>query len=128
MKPKESMKSYLGRLMDFHRKLSSGGYGVYSGTHGWSKLDPNAKECVLVGHPEGVKGYKLWYMKKKSFFTVEMKSSKMWRRAMEEENENLQNTQPWELVTKPEGIKFIISKWLFRKKMDEAGNCMKFKA
>ncbi|GBL62304.1 hypothetical protein AVEN_460-1, partial [Araneus ventricosus] len=42
----------------------------------------------------------------------------MWRRAMEEENENLQNTQTWELVTKPEGIKFIISKWLFPTEMD----------
>ncbi|GBM65156.1 hypothetical protein AVEN_185793-1 [Araneus ventricosus] len=34
-----------------------------------SKLDLKAKECVLVGYPEGVKGYKLWDMKKKNFFT-----------------------------------------------------------
>lgn len=33
-----------------------------------TKLDPKATECVLVGYPEGVKGYKLWDRKTDKFF------------------------------------------------------------
>ncbi|GBN86352.1 hypothetical protein AVEN_200627-1 [Araneus ventricosus] len=33
-----------------------------------SKLDTKTKECVLVGYPEGVKGYKLWDIKKKLLY------------------------------------------------------------
>lgn len=33
-----------------------------------TKLDPKAIECVLVGYPEGVKGYKLWDMRNDEFF------------------------------------------------------------
>lgn len=32
------------------------------------KLDPKAEECVLVGYPEGVKGYKLWNFEEDHFF------------------------------------------------------------
>ncbi|GBM87359.1 hypothetical protein AVEN_112786-1 [Araneus ventricosus] len=48
------------------------GCGTWSHVHSHSiqnKLHSKAKECVLVGYPEGVKGYKLWDLKKKSFFT-----------------------------------------------------------
>ena len=32
-----------------------------------NKFDPKAIECVLVGYPDGIKGYKLWDLKKKKF-------------------------------------------------------------
>ncbi|GBM65506.1 Retrovirus-related Pol polyprotein from transposon TNT 1-94 [Araneus ventricosus] len=54
--------------------------------------------------------------------------SKIWQRAVEEGIENLQIIQTWELVTKPAGVKLIASRWLFRKKKDEARNGVKFKA
>ncbi|KFM72654.1 Retrovirus-related Pol polyprotein from transposon TNT 1-94, partial [Stegodyphus mimosarum] len=52
----------------------------------------------------------------------------MWLKAMEEEIQNLTQAQTWELTTKPQGAKVIPFRWLFRKKKDEIGNRVKFKA
>lgn len=52
----------------------------------------------------------------------------MWQEAMKSEIENLQQAQTWELVPKPSNTKLITSRWIFRKKKDEAGNSIKFKA
>ncbi|GBL79308.1 hypothetical protein AVEN_92515-1 [Araneus ventricosus] len=75
----------------------------------------NAKE---TGGASGVEECKTPTTVKEALASTE---SKMWQRAMEEEIENLQNTQTWELFTKPAGVKLITSRWLFRKKKDEAG-------
>ncbi|GBN44502.1 Retrovirus-related Pol polyprotein from transposon RE1 [Araneus ventricosus] len=47
---------------------------------------------------------------------------------MNEEITNLTQAQTWELTTKPLGVRIISSRWLFRKKKDEAGKRAKFKA
>lgn len=52
----------------------------------------------------------------------------LWQKAMEEEIGNLQKAQTWELVPRPPSAKVITSKWVFRKKRDNEGKCIKFKA
>ena len=47
---------------------------------------------------------------------------------MVEEMESLQNNETWALVELPNGINIIGSKWVFKKKMNVAGQVEKFKA
>lgn len=54
--------------------------------------------------------------------------AEMWKQAMEEEIGNLQRAQTWELVPRPPNTKVITSRWIFRKKRDNEGKCIKFKA
>jgi hypothetical protein len=46
---------------------------------------------------------------------------------MVEETKSLHNNETWDLVKLPSGIKLIGRKWVFKKKMNVAGQIEKFK-
>ncbi|GBL74308.1 Retrovirus-related Pol polyprotein from transposon TNT 1-94 [Araneus ventricosus] len=198
---------------------------LYRSSQRRRKFDPKAQECVLVGYPDGIKGYKLWNLKEKRFLIsrdvtfqedvfpfnqgadeidrylgnninypdeelnndlpyctnqpaekdecdaeetvpeeIDIEScstrpsehlaketpparpkqedrdpvtvkealsspeANLWRKTINEEITNLTQAQTWELITKPPGMRIIPSRWLFRKKKDEAGKRANFKA
>jgi len=51
-----------------------------------------------------------------------------WQLAMDEEIKSHQQNSTWKLDELPPGRKAIKAKWVFRRKMDEAGNVCRFKA
>lgn len=54
--------------LDSLRVFGCRAWSVRSRLRKKGKLDPKAEECVLVGYPEGVKGYKLWNLEDDRFF------------------------------------------------------------
>lgn len=54
--------------------------------------------------------------------------SQLWRKAMEDEFNSLQENQTWELVDLPSGRKAINVKWVFKTKRDVKGNITRHKA
>jgi hypothetical protein len=55
------------------------------------------------------------------------KEGKLWKYAMVEETTSLHNNETWDLVKLPNGRNHICSKWVFKKKMNDAGQVEKFK-
>ena len=51
-----------------------------------------------------------------------------WKAAMKEEMASLQENETWELTQLPHGKKAIGCKWVFKRKEDESGNVVRFKA
>jgi len=51
-----------------------------------------------------------------------------WRNAMEKEIASLEKYGTWEYVSPPPGGRFVDTKWVLKKKRDECGNLVKFKA
>lgn len=51
-----------------------------------------------------------------------------WRQAMEKEINSIEKNKTWELTTLPAGAKRIGVKWIYKTKLNEAGEVDKFKA
>jgi len=47
---------------------------------------------------------------------------------MEKEIASLEKYRTWEAIAPPENARFVNTKWVLRKKRDEHGNLVKFKA
>jgi hypothetical protein len=58
---------------------------------------------------------------------VNSKDSKLWKKAMVEEMDALDNNEAWDIVEFPAGRKFVGRKWLFKKKFNEKGKVEKYK-
>lgn len=54
--------------------------------------------------------------------------SKFWEKAIAEEINAINKNKTWTIVEKPEEVKPIDCKWVFRKKTDESGSNVKYKA
>jgi hypothetical protein len=59
---------------------------------------------------------------------VDSTEGKLWKDAMVKEMESLHKNETWDLVKLPNGINLIGSKWVFKKKINVAGQVEKFKA
>ena len=51
-----------------------------------------------------------------------------WDKALQKEVEGIESYGTWEEATPPEGARFIGTKWVLRKKRDESGKLLKYKA
>jgi hypothetical protein len=60
--------------------------------------------------------------------TVDLVKGKLWKDAIVEEMESLHKNETWDLVKLPSGKKLVGRKWVFKKKMNVAGQVKKFKA
>ena len=49
-------------------RLKTFGCQAWAATKGQGKLGERAIECVFMGYPVGIKGWKLWNIKKKKMF------------------------------------------------------------
>lgn len=54
--------------------------------------------------------------------------SEEWEIAMNEELESLNNRNTWEILNKPENVKCIGSKWVYKIKIDHTGQIVRYKA
>ncbi|GAQ93561.1 hypothetical protein KFL_016490010, partial [Klebsormidium nitens] len=54
--------------------------------------------------------------------------SEIWRQSMDDEMRSLLENGTWELVPKPEGVKPVPMKWVYKIKRDAAGNIERFKS
>jgi hypothetical protein len=59
---------------------------------------------------------------------VDSTEGKLWKDTMVEEMESLYKNETWDLVKLPSGRNHVGSKWVFKKKMNVAGQVEKFKA
>jgi hypothetical protein len=59
---------------------------------------------------------------------VNSEDSKLWKKAMVEEIDALDNNEAWDIVELPTGRKPVGSKWLFKKKFNAEGKVEKYKA
>lgn len=58
----------------------------------------------------------------------EASQNKEWKHAMDEEIQALKQNETWELVPKPEGVKPISCKWVYKKKTRSDGTIERYKA
>ena len=54
--------------------------------------------------------------------------SELWRKSMDEEMRSLWENGTWELVEKPEGVKPVPMKWVYKIKRDALGNVERYKS
>jgi hypothetical protein len=59
---------------------------------------------------------------------VDSTKGKLWKETMVEEMESLYKNETWDLVKLPSGRNLVGSKWVFKKKMNVAGQVEKFKS
>jgi hypothetical protein len=59
---------------------------------------------------------------------VNSEDSKLWKKAMVEENDALDKNEAWDIIELPTGRKFVGSKWLFKKKFNAQGKVEKYKS
>jgi hypothetical protein len=59
---------------------------------------------------------------------IDLIEGKLWKDTMVEEMESLYKNETWDLVKLPSGRKLIGSKWVFKKKMNAAGQVEKSKS
>lgn len=59
---------------------------------------------------------------------VTSNESKMWKKAIKEEIEALKENDTWTVIKRPEHCEPIDSKWVFKKKRNEKGDIVKYKA
>jgi hypothetical protein len=59
---------------------------------------------------------------------VDSAKGKLWKDAMVEEMESLHKNETWDLVKFPSGRNHVDRKWVFKKKINAAGQVEKFKA
>jgi transposase InsO family protein len=60
--------------------------------------------------------------------SVSGSESSQWLTAMREEMESLDKNQTWELVKRPKGRKIVTCKWIFKKKEENSGEGVRYKA
>jgi hypothetical protein len=54
--------------------------------------------------------------------------SELWQKSMDEEMRSLLENDTWELVERPEGVKPILMKWVYKVKQDAQGNVERYKS
>jgi len=59
---------------------------------------------------------------------VSGEKSELWYKNMDEEMRSLLENGTWELVERPEGIKPILMKWVYKIKWDVQGNFKQYKS
>jgi hypothetical protein len=59
---------------------------------------------------------------------VNSEDSKLWKKAMVEEMDALDNNEAWDIVEFPAGRKLIGSKWLFKMNFNAQGKVEKYKS
>jgi hypothetical protein len=59
---------------------------------------------------------------------VNSEDSKLWKKAMVEEMDALDKNEAWDIVELPAVIKYVGSKWLFKKKFNAQGKVEKYKS
>lgn len=59
---------------------------------------------------------------------MQSENSEKWKQAEDEEYQAHLDNGTWELVGRPEGVNVIGSRWVFKTKLDENGEIVKFKA
>jgi hypothetical protein len=59
---------------------------------------------------------------------VNLEDSKLWKKAMVEEMDDLDKNEAWDIVHFPFGRKYVVRKWLFKKKFNAKDKVEKYKA
>lgn len=60
--------------------------------------------------------------------SVDYDESEIWKDAIKQEINALNDNETWTYVSRPDNCKLIDCKWVFRRKKDENGNIKAFKA
>nr|GEX13874.1 putative retrotransposon [Tanacetum cinerariifolium] len=135
IKKKTHMEMWSGHPSDYGM-LRTFGCVAYSHVQ-QGKLEPRAVKCVLLGYPEGVKGYRLYRLDKESpkivtSRNVEVELQRLNNHTLEEDQtdnedqtdqddgdedagmDSLRKNKTWELVDHQAGQKLVTCKWLFK--------------
>ncbi|VVC38743.1 Reverse transcriptase, RNA-dependent DNA polymerase [Cinara cedri] len=89
-----------------------------------SKEEENDREDQRRYHHEDRKITKLHDLKKNS----SSPDKNCWKKAMQEEMDALIENNTWSQVPKPQNKRIINNKWIFKLKLDEEGNPVRYKA
>ncbi|KAJ0579636.1 putative RNA-directed DNA polymerase [Helianthus annuus] len=80
---------------------------------------PNPRYAHVVSIEEEVKEPETY---------IEASTKPEWIKAMKQELDALKNNETWELVPKPEGVKTVSCKWVFKLKKNTDGTIQRYKA
>jgi hypothetical protein len=59
---------------------------------------------------------------------VSGEENELWQKSMDKEMHSLLENDTWELVERPEGVKLILMKWVYKVKRDAQGNVERYKS